>query len=321
VLATFVIGLREGLEAALIVGIIAAFVKQRGRQDLLTRVWSGVALAVALCLIAAVGLQVLNSSLPQREQEQLETVIGIAAVAMVSYMVVWMSRHSRQLKGDLQQATAVALASGSGWALVAMAFAAVLREGLETAVFLLATFQASDNATLASLGAVLGIAVAVALGYGLYRGAVRINLGRFFAVTTAMLILVAAGLVMTSLHTAHEGTWLNVGQEPLLNLTWLVRPGSAQAAILTGMLGLQPRPTQVEVGGWVLYVVIAGLFIFWPRPGRRRVHVGGSSTHQSPGVAVQPGSGGYGAVVPGRADTGSGHGSERASGGTGDARQ
>ncbi len=264
-LATFVIGLREGLEAALIVGIIAAFLRQRGRADLLRPVWAGVALAILLCLAAGIGLQVLNANLPQQQQEQLETIVGVAAICMVSYMVFWMARHARELKHHLEAAAEDALASGSALALVGMAFVAVLREGLETAVFLLATFQASQNAKLASLGALLGILVAAALGFGLYRGAVHVNLGKFFSVTSCVLVLVAAGLVMTSLHTAHEATWLNVGQAPLLNLTWLVRPGSIQAAVLTGMLGLQPRPTQIEAIGWVAYVALAAAFILWPR--------------------------------------------------------
>src|SRR5215471_234972 len=264
-LATFVIGLREGLEAALIVGIIAAFPRQHGRRDLLRRVWIGVGLAIVLCLAAGIGLQVVNASLPQLQQEQLETIVGIAAVAMVSYMIVWMQHHARELKGHLELAAAEAIAQASGWALVLVAFMAVLREGLETSVFLVATFQASQNAQLASLGAVLGLLVAAALGYGLYRGAVRIDLGRFFKVTSAVLVLVAAGLVMTSLHTAHEATWLDFGQQPLLNLTWLVRPGSIQAAVLTGMLGIQARPTQIEAAGWLAYIALALLFVLWPR--------------------------------------------------------
>jgi high-affinity iron transporter len=265
VLATFVIGLREGLEAALIVGIVAAFVRKRGRQDLLSRVWWGVAIAIALCLVAAVGLQVLSANLPQQQQEGLETIVGFAAVAMVSYMVVWMQRHAREMRGQLEAAAASALATGSGWALVFMAFLAVLREGLETAVFLLATFQASENAWLASLGAFLGIVVAAGIGWGLFRGALRVDLARFFRVTSAVLVLVAAGLVMTSLHTAHEATWLNVGQQQVLNLSWLVQPGSIQAAVLTGMLGIQPRPTLVEALGWLAFVVVGLPFVLWPQ--------------------------------------------------------
>jgi high-affinity iron transporter len=265
VLATFVIGLREGLEAALIVGIIATFLRQRGRRDLLGRVWAGVGVAILLCLAAAVCLQVLNAELPHQQQEGLETIVGLVAVGMVSYMVVWMQQHARGLKGELERAAGDALASGSAWALVAMAFAAVMREGVETAVFLLATFQASENTLLASVGALLGLVMAAALGFALYRGAVRINLAGFFKGTSAVLVLVAAGLVMTSLHTAHGAGWLNVGQEPVADLRWLVQPGSIQAALLTGMLGLQARPTQIEVAGFVLYVAVAAAFILWPR--------------------------------------------------------
>jgi high-affinity iron transporter len=265
VLATFVIGLREGLEAALIIGIIAAFLRQRGGADLLGRVWGGVALAVGLCLVAAIGLQLVDAKLPKAQQEGLETIVGLAAVGMVSYMIVWMQRHSRSLRSSLEQVTARALASGSAWALVGMAFFAVLREGLETAVFLLATFQASSDGELASLGAVLGIFVAAVLGYALYRGAVRIDLRRFFRGTTLVLVFVAAGLVMASLHAAHNAGWLNVGQAPVVDLRWLVQPGSVQAALLTGMLGLQAQPRVIEVLGWLAYLVVVGGFVLWPR--------------------------------------------------------
>ena len=264
-LATFVIGLREGLEAALIVGIIATFLRQRGRPDLLGRVWAGVAVAIALCLTVAVALQIVNAKLPATEQEALEAVIGFIAVGMVSYMLVWMQRHARGLKGKLERATADALATGSAFALVGMAFAAVMREGLETAVFLLATFQASENAVLASVGAVLGIAAAAGLGFALYKGSVKVNLGRFFTATSVVLVLVAAGLVMASLHAAHNAGWLQLGQQPVVDLSWLVQPGSIQAALLTGMLGLRAQPTQIEVIGWLLYVLAAAAFILWPR--------------------------------------------------------
>ncbi len=160
-LPTFVIGLREGLEAALIVGIIAAFLSQQGRTDALRQVWIGTAIAVVLCLGIGVALQVLSRDLPQRQQEGLETVVGAIAVVMVTYMVVFMRRHARDLRGDLESAAGSALAQGSSSALVAMAFLAVLREGFETAVFLLATFHASGDAESSWIGAVLGIAVAL----------------------------------------------------------------------------------------------------------------------------------------------------------------
>jgi high-affinity iron transporter len=266
-LPTFVIGLREGLEASLIVGIVAAFLRQRGRADLLRWVFAGIAAAITLCVAAGVALEVVSRELPQRQQEGLETLIGAFAVAMVSYMVVWMRRHSRDLKGQLEGAAGAALALGSGWALVAMAFLAVLREGLETAVFLLAAFNETGNQASAGIGASLGILVSVALGWGIYRGGVRLNLSKFFRATGAVLVLVAAGLVLTAFHTAHEAGWLNIGQQPTIDLSGLVRPGSLQASVLTGVLGLQPRPVLIELVAWLAYLVPMVLYVSWA-PGK-----------------------------------------------------
>ncbi|HEX4427665.1 MAG TPA: iron uptake transporter permease EfeU [Frankiaceae bacterium] len=270
-LATFVIGLREGLEAALIVGIVAAFLKQQGgaqARQALRWVWIGVLSAVLICLAVGIVLRIVSADLPQRQQEGLETVIGAVAVAMVTYMVVWMRRHSRDLKGQLEGAAGSALAQGSAKALIAMAFLAVLREGLETAVFLLAAFNASGNGLTAGIGALLGILVATLLGYGIYRGGVRINLSRFFRATGLVLVVVAAGLVMTALHTAHEAGWLNAGQDRLFDISWLVRNGSVQASLITGVLGIQPMPAVVEVVGWLVYLLPVGVYVGWP-PGRR----------------------------------------------------
>jgi high-affinity iron transporter len=272
VLPTFVIGLREGLEAALIVGIVAAFLARQGRRDALRQVWTGVGIAALICLGIAVGLQLLERSLPQRQQEMLETVVGVLAVVMVTGMIIWMRTHARALKGELEGAAAAALARGSARALVAMAFLAVLREGFETAVFLLATFQASGNAVTAGIGAVLGVLVAVGLGFGIFRGGVRLNMARFFTLTSVVLVIVAAGLVMTAVHTAHEAGWVNVGQAQAADLSWLVRPGTPVAALLTGVLGIQPQPVVVEVVAWALYVVPMLVFVLRPpaRPATRQ---------------------------------------------------
>jgi high-affinity iron transporter len=273
VLPTFVIGLREGLEAALIVGIIAAFLGQEGRRDALRQVWIGTSAAIAICIAIGAGLQVVSQNLPQQQQEGLETVVGAFAVAMVTYMIIFMRRHARDLKGDLEGAAASALASGSTRALVVMAFLAVLREGFETAVFLLATFRASGDATTSWLGAVIGIALAVAIGYGIYRGGVRLNLARFFRVTGLVLVVVAAGLVMTAVHTANEAGWLTAGQVQAFDLSWLVRPGTPLSALLTGVLGIQPYPVRTEVIAWLAYLVPMLAIVAWPsrrRPPRPR---------------------------------------------------
>jgi high-affinity iron transporter len=265
-LPSFVIGLREGLEAALIVGIVAAFLVRQGRRDAVRQVWLGVAAAVALCLGLGLVLDLLERSLPQRGQEALETVIGLVAVALVTTMIVWMRRHARTLKSGLESAASAALARGSTRALVVMAFLAVLREGLETAVFLLATFHASIDRVSAPVGAVLGIAAAAVLGYALYRGGTRINLQRFFTLTSVVLVVVAAGLLMTAAHTAHEAGWLDLGQATALDLRWLVHPGTPWSAVVTGVLGIQPRPTTVEVVVWTLYVAVMLTVVLVPGP-------------------------------------------------------
>jgi high-affinity iron transporter len=256
VLPTFVIGLREGLEAALIVGIIAAFLGQQGRRDALRQVWVGTAAAVVICIGIAIALQVISSDLPQQQQEGLETVVGALAVCMVTYMIIFMRRHARDLKGDLEGSTASALASGSSRALVLMAFLAVLREGFETAVFLLATFHASGDATTSWAGAVVG--------YGIYRGGVRLNLARFFKITGLVLVVVAAGLVMTAFHTANEAGWLSAGQVQAFDLSWLVRPGTPVSSLLTGVLGIQPYPVWIEVISWLAYLVPMLIIVAWP---------------------------------------------------------
>jgi len=270
VIPTLVIGLREGLEASLIVGIIASFLARNGRRDALKATWIGVGAAIILCLAIGIALVTLSRELPQQQQEALETIVGAFAVVMVSFMIVWMGKHARSMKRELEGAAAEALKAGSATALVAMAFLAVLREGFETSVFLVSVIQESNSAASATAGAFIGIAIAVVIGWGIYRGGVRLNLARFFKITGLVLVLVAAGLTMTVLHTAHEAGWINAGQGVAVDLSWLVRPGTIVASLLTGVLGLQPKPTVLESVGWVLYAVPMLAYVAWPRPQRPR---------------------------------------------------
>ena len=281
---TFVITLREGVEASLIVGIIAAFLVKEGRQDALRQMWIGVGIAIVLCAAVGVGLDQVGQQLPQREQEGLETVIGVIAVAAVTYMIVWMRRHARGVKAALEGEAATALAAGSTIALVAMAFLAVLREGFETSVFLLAAFQDSSDTTAAGAGAVLGLLAAVAIGLGLYRGGVRINLTKFFRITGLVLVLVAAGLLASAAHTAHEAGWITSFQSQAVDLTWLVQPGTITGSLLTGMLGLQPSPTVIEATVYLAYAVPMTLYVVWPDQLRRRPRIrarGGQATAET----------------------------------------
>ncbi|MDA8202274.1 MAG: FTR1 family protein, partial [Chloroflexi bacterium] len=171
----------------------------------------------------------------------------------------------------LETEAAHALLTGSVLALVAMAFLAVLREGLETAIFMLAAFQSSLDPAATGAGALLGVAVAIFLGYLLYRGGVRINLARFFGVTGFVLVLVAAGLLATSVHEFAEAGVITAGQGRALDLSWLVAPGTVQGALLTGMFGFQPTPTLAELGVWLAYGLPMALYVLWPqRPQPRR---------------------------------------------------
>jgi high-affinity iron transporter len=272
VLPTFVIGLREGLEATLLVGIVAAFVAQQDRRAVLSRLWLATGLALGLSFAVGVVLQVVSAELAPRAQERFETVVGFAAVAMVTWMIVHLRSQARDVQAGLEVAAASAFEKGSERALVTMVFFGVLREGLEMVVFVLAAFHATGNGFQSGTGVVLGIVTAVAAGYAMYKGGLRIDLGRFFRATGLVLVLIAAGLVMTALQTAYEGAWIRVGQQRLLNLNWLVPVGTVRASLLTGTFGIQPSATRIEAFGWIAYLVPMVLVVCWPR--RRSCDIG-----------------------------------------------
>ncbi|WP_449372307.1 iron uptake transporter permease EfeU [Arthrobacter psychrolactophilus] len=261
-LATLVIGLREGLEAALIVGMIAAFLRRNGIS--LKPMWLGVGAAALLSALVGVILEVVSAALPQQQQEAMETIIGAVAVVIVTFMILWMSKNSRSMKSTLEAHAGSALKGGSVVALAGMAFLAVLREGIETAVFMVAAFQSSLSPLAAGTGAVLGLGIASGIGFLLFRGAIKLNLAKFFKATGVFLVFVAAGLVMKSLRTAHEAGWVNVGQDLTVSLGWLAPNGSARAAILTGVFGIPSDPRLVEILGWALYLIPMLAFILWP---------------------------------------------------------
>ncbi len=271
-LPTFVIGLREGVEASLIVGIVAAFLVREGRRDALRSMWVGVGLAVALCLGVGVALGAVQQELAPKPREAFEGVLGLVAVVLVTSMIIWMRRHARTLRRGLEASARSALARGTTTGLVVMAFLAVLREGFETAVFLLAQFNAADgNAAVGAVGAVLGILAATVLGYAIYRGGVRVDLGRFFTVTGVVLVFIAAGLVVNAIGSLNEAGLVTVGRAEAFDLSWLVQPGTPAAALLTGLLGLPSYPIVVQVLAWFAYLVPMLAVVLWPsrrRPAR-----------------------------------------------------
>lgn len=293
----FVIGLREGVEAALVVGIIATFLHQQGRRDALPWMWAGVVLAVTLCIGVAVVLELVNRTLPYKQQEGFEALIGLVAVAMVTWMIVWMRRHGRRLGSELRSGAGAALARGSAIGLVAMAFLAVLREGLETAAFLLATFQSSYGVSpwSAGLGTIAGLLVATVIGWAIYRGGTRLNLARFFTITSLLLVLISAGIVATALRHANEAGIVTGLQGQALDLSAVITPdsGSVVNGLITGLLGIYPYPTYAELLGWLLYAVPMTIFVLWPtrpRPRPQPVTDAGAGTVSSAGPTTAPSS-------------------------------
>jgi high-affinity iron transporter len=262
-IGTFLIGLREGLEATLIVSIVGAFLKRRGQS---TRpMFAGVILAALISIAVGVGLDLLSASLPQAQQEMMETVIGAIAVVLVTSMIIWMNRNAPRLRGELEREAQQAINRGGSLALVVMAFLAVLKEGFETAVFLLAAAETSHaNRWFAVLGGALGILASIAVGVGLYVGGLKLNLARFFRVTGVFLVLIAAGLVLSALRTAHEAGWVTIGQQQVLNFSSWMSGRSLQGALITGVFGVPADPRLVEVLGWVLYTVPVLVVFLWP---------------------------------------------------------
>ena len=254
-LIAFLIMLREGIEAALIVGIVAGFLKQSGHSRLMPKVWLGVALAALMCLGIGYGIHSATGEIPQKEQEFVVGVIGLVAVAMLTYMILWMKKAARSMKQQLQDSVQMALnrGDGQGWALVGMAFLAVAREGLESVFFLLAVFQQSPTWSM-PVGAVLGLLAAVVIGALIYQGGMRLNLAKFFRWTGAFLIVVA-GLVAGSLRALHEaGVWNHL-QEVVFDSSKYLHEDSPLGVLLGGFFGYTDHPTQGEVLAWLLYLV------------------------------------------------------------------
>lgn len=266
-LIPFLIMLREGIEAALIVGIVASYLHHAQRRDLMPAIWVGVLLASALSLFVGAGLQMVAAEFPQKQQEFFEGIVGLVAVVMLTCMVFWMRRAARSIKGELHANIDRALAreSGPAWALVTMVFLAVAREGLESVFFLLAVFQQSRGWE-APVGALAGIALSVVVGIGLFRGGIRLDLRRFFRFTGVFILLVAAGLLAGVLRKFHEaGVW-NGFQTVVVDLSETLPMDGPVGAILSGLLGYQAVPVLGEVIVYIAFLTVSLVLFFRPAP-------------------------------------------------------
>jgi len=265
VLANYLIGLREGLEATLVVSILIAYLVKTDNRSRLRAVWIGVLVAVALSLAFGAVLTFTSSNLSFEAQERFGGTLSIIAVAFVTWMVFWMRRTARFLKRELEGRMEAALAMGS-LALGLTAFLAVGREGLETSLFIWAAAQAAGSGWTPIVGATLGIASAILLGWLLYRRAITINLAKFFTWTGAGLIIVAGGVFAYGIHDLQEAGTLPGLNNLAFDVSGAVPPDSWYGTLLKGVFNFSPQTTWLEAIAWLCYVIPV-MFLFF-RPAR-----------------------------------------------------
>jgi len=286
---SFLIGLREGLEAGLVVSILIATLVRADARDRLGAVWTGVAAAVALSLSFAAVLTFTSASLPAGGQDAFGGVLSLLAVCFVTTMVFWMRRNARSLSGDLKARVHQALARGSGM-IVLTAFLAVGREGLETSLFLWTTAKSAGQTGGPALGAAIGVLLAVALCWGLYRRVLKINLTKFFAATGVVLIVIAAGVLAYGLGDLQEANWLPGYTAHAVNLSG-IDAGSWYATLIAGVFNLTPVMTWLQVAGYVLYLVpTMTLFVHGVRAAGRAQAAAPAGTAQGAEAAAVPAS-------------------------------
>jgi len=273
VFANYLIGLREGLEAALVVSILVAYLVRTDRRHLLPRIWAGVALAVAISLGFGAALTWGPRGLTFEAQEAIGGALSIVAVGFVTWMIFWMARAARGLGGELRGQIDAA-AEGGRWSLAVVAVLAVGREGLETALFLWAATKAGTREAVGTvtptweplLGAALGLLTAVVLGYLIYRGAISINLSKFFTWTGAFLILVAGGVLAYGIHDLQEAGFLPGLDNLAFDVSDTIDVNSWYGALLKGIFNFSPATTKLEAAAWLLYVIpVMTLFLLGVR--------------------------------------------------------
>ncbi len=279
-------GLREGVEAALIVAIICAYLARTGNARQFGKIWLGVGAAVAASVALGAAIYVTVGGLDEPYEQIFEGLTLLVAAAVVTWMLFWMRRQASSVKGDLQRAVDRTLTEGTGWGLAVLAFTAVIREGLETALFLVGQATAAVGASGAEgalavlVGALVGLGVAVALGYGFYRGSQALNLPTFFRWTGVLLIFIAAGLLSHAVHEFVEIGWISVGTSPAFDVGAVLPHDQGIGLFLGAIFGYTSSPEWVTFLAWATYIVVVlALYLrpVAPRPTESRPETTGAA--------------------------------------------
>jgi high-affinity iron transporter len=263
-LSALLLSLREGLEAALIIGIVLAALKKINRTDLRLWAWGGVLAAVLLSVAGSFLLDRLGLSFQGKAEQIFEGLAMFSAAALLTWMILWMQRHSANLKTELETQTAQAAGGKDKVAIFSLIFFAVFREGLELSLFLLAARLASSG-TDSTLGALLGLASAAVLGWIIFSLSSRLSLQRFFQVTNILLIFFAAGLVGLAVHELNEAGWIPELIDHVWDLAPILSEESVPGGILKALFGYQSSPSLAAILGYILYLVTLGTKVLIPQ--------------------------------------------------------
>jgi high-affinity iron transporter len=273
--AALLITLREGIEAALIITILLAYLRRLGRTDLQPLVWSGAAAAIGVSVIVAAVIFAAAAEFEGTGEQIFEGVVSLVAFGVLTWMIFWMRRQSASIKGDLQHRVDSALLGG-GFALATLSFVVVVREGIETALFVFGADKATAGGTGGTLGgivgAIIGLLIAALLGWLLYRGSIHVNLRSFFRITGGLILIVAAGLLAFAVGEFQEAGVLPGWSSIAFDISHTLSDESGIGAVLRALVGYNAAPTVLQVASWIGAIVVSGVLFLRPpaavRPGR-----------------------------------------------------
>lgn len=272
------IGLREGLEAGIVVMVLVAFLVKSGRRDALKWVWFGVGAALAMTVGVFLAIQFGAYTIKDLAAEAVAGVASLVAVVIVTSMVLWMRTAAASLSGELRAGMSKALEAGAG-AVVALAFLAVGREGFETALFMVGYAEADTAWPL--VGLLTGVSVAAAIAWGMYAGAVRINLSKFFTYTGVFLIVVAAGILTYGLGALQTVGWLPGATSRAFDISSWLNWSSWYGEIIQGVFNITPTPTVLQLACWLAYLAIVLTLFLRPRGAHPKQARSNKSGHAS----------------------------------------